>query len=84
MITIVLQQVAIEESLINYIENLGVNVKDKKIDVDLTAGRGANGFSASITLSKKSDNPNVPKVEIRTVEPKIMEPQQQEVESLFD
>lgn len=84
MITIVLQQVAIEESLINYIENLGVNVKDKKIDVDLTAGRGANGFSASITLSKKSDNPHVPQEQIRAAEPKIMEPQQQEVESLFD
>ena len=64
MITITLSQSDLEEALLKYIQDLGVSIHGADVSVDLTAGRGANGFSASINLDfpKKVDIPVIPMV----------------------
>lgn len=59
MITITLSQSDLEEALLKYIQGLGVSTTGADISIDLTAGRGANGFSAAINLDfpKKPDIP---------------------------
>lgn len=49
---IVLDQRDIEKALDAYIEHLGFDLDNKSTSVDLTAGRGANGFTAEVTVEE--------------------------------
>jgi len=55
MLTILLDQTAIEEALANYIgeTTLGVDLSNKDVSIKLTAGRGDNGHRAEITISSR-------------------------------
>ena len=55
-IAITLDQQAIQEALVKYVETLGISLANSHVTVNLTAGRGANGHSAEIALSRKGDN----------------------------
>jgi len=52
MITILLDQAAIEEALTNYIgeTTLGVDLSEKEVSIKLTAGRGGNGLRAEVSI----------------------------------
>lgn len=47
---IVLNEDEMKSAIRDYITSQGLDTLGKEIEVDLTAGRGANGFSASINL----------------------------------
>lgn len=47
-----LNQVEIEAALIEYVGSQGISISDKSITVDMVAGRGANGFTAHITIER--------------------------------
>lgn len=49
-ITLNLNQAAIEAALVDYVSTMGISTEGKEIEVSLTAGRGANGFSADVSL----------------------------------
>lgn len=46
-----IDQENIVQALTNHLTLLGVDTTGKEVSVDLTAGRGSNGFSADITVS---------------------------------
>jgi len=54
MLTILLDQAAIEEALTNYIgeTTLGVDLTQKKVSIKLTAGRGGNGLRAEVNINE--------------------------------
>jgi len=54
-----LNQEEIQKALTEYINNQGINLTGKAVDVTLTAGRGSNGHYAEITIS----TPEVPDTE---------------------
>lgn len=54
-ITLTIDQSAIEEALLDYVEKMGMSITNCDTSLDMTAGRGANGFSASITLTKRKE-----------------------------
>lgn len=61
MITILMDQNAIEEALTNYTESdLGIDLSGKEVSIKLTAGRGGNGLRAEvfITPCDELDNDN--------------------------
>jgi len=41
----------IKQALTDYVEAQGISLKDKQITVQLTAGRGSNGHTASIEIN---------------------------------
>lgn len=55
MLTILLDQAAIEEALTNYIgeTTLGVDLSNKEVSIKLTAGRSDNGHRAEITIAPR-------------------------------
>lgn len=55
MLTILLDQGAIEEALTNYIgeTTLGVDLSSKEVSIKLTAGRGGNGFRAEVLIASR-------------------------------
>lgn len=60
MITILLDQNAIEEALTNYIgeTTLGVDLSSKEVSIKLTAGRGDNGMRAEVNISPREESAN--------------------------
>jgi hypothetical protein len=42
----------IQEALIAYVGTLGIDLKNKTIEVSMVAGRGSNGYSANIGITK--------------------------------
>jgi hypothetical protein len=50
-----LNQKEIEQALIAYISNQGVSTSGKTIVVDMTAGRGENGISATIDINNEPE-----------------------------
>lgn len=46
-----LDQVEIQSALIEYINNQGIDLTQKKVQVTLVAGRGPNGHSAQIDIN---------------------------------
>ena len=54
MITILLDQNAIEEALTDYVSQtaLGVDLTGKSVDIKLIAGRGEGGMRAEISIAK--------------------------------
>lgn len=56
VITILMDQNAIEEALTNYTESdLGVDLSEKKVSIKLIAGRGDNGLRAEITTTPRDE-----------------------------
>lgn len=55
MLTILLDQSAIEEALTNYIgeTTLGVDLSQKEVSIKLTAGRGGNGLRAEVSIASR-------------------------------
>lgn len=58
MLTILLDQLAIEEALTNYIgeTTLGVDLSQKEVSIKLTAGRGGNGFRAEVLIASRDSD----------------------------
>ena len=56
MITILMDQNAIEEALTNYTESdLGVSLSEKKVSIKLIAGRGDNGLRAEVCIEQRDE-----------------------------
>lgn len=55
-ITLSINQAAIEAALIAYVKDMGIDLSNADTSVSLTAGRGANGYTADITIQKQSSN----------------------------
>lgn len=47
---IILKQRDIEQALHNYLKHMGINLANKTVTMDFTAGRGAAGISAEIDI----------------------------------
>ena len=43
----------IEQALIDFVSNQGINLSDKEVSVNMTAGRGVNGYSAELNIVTK-------------------------------
>ena len=54
-----LNQFEIESALVEYIGSQGISTHEKQIEVNMVAGRGANGFSAEIVIRQLPDTPEV-------------------------
>ena len=48
-----LDQEELEEAIQAFITSQGIDLTNIIVDIDLTAGRGPNGFTAIVALSKK-------------------------------
>ncbi len=48
---ITLNHEEISVAITNYVGNQGINLENKETKVDLTAGRGGNGYSATIAIT---------------------------------
>lgn len=57
---ITLNQDEIEKAVREFIGNQGISISNKLVSISLTAGRGANGHSASVTILP-SKNPTTSK-----------------------
>ena len=56
MITILMDQNAIEEALTNYTESdLGIDLSEKDVSIKLTAGRGENGLRAEVFIVPRDE-----------------------------
>ena len=51
-----LKQKEIQDALIEFINNQGIDLTGKQVVVTLTAGRGANGHSAKIEIMPLEEN----------------------------
>lgn len=58
-ITLTLNQASIEDALKSYVAEMGISLQGAQVDISLTAGRGVNGHSADITISR-GENAVVP------------------------
>lgn len=47
-----LKQQEIETALVNYVRDQGINLSNKKVEVNFTAGRGASGLTAEIDIEE--------------------------------
>lgn len=47
---ITLNDSEIKEALTQYVGNQGIDLRHKEVDISFTAGRGPNGYSASIEI----------------------------------
>lgn len=66
-LTITIDYEAIQEALVAYIANQGLDITNKEVNVQMTAGRGANGYSAAITIiSNTPSNTSIPDETITT------------------
>lgn len=52
-----LNQPEIEDALVSFITTQGIDLSQKKVEVSLTAGRGPNGFTASVDIIKVASTP---------------------------
>lgn len=50
---ITLNQSEIEQALRQFVSSQGIDIQGKQVEVNLTAGRGINGFSAELTIQSK-------------------------------
>lgn len=81
-----LKQREIEAALKMYLHGQGINLKDKRITIDFTAGRKDSGLSAEISIIDQEDQPEERRRPVDTVvetgpaplgaEPDPAEPQQ--------
>lgn len=44
----------IEQALISYVSTQGINLSDKDVTVNMTAGRGPNGHTAELDITNKA------------------------------
>ena len=56
-ITLTLNQPSIEDALKQYVSDMGIIIADADVEITLTAGRGVNGHSADIIISRGSETP---------------------------
>lgn len=70
MMRIMLNQSEIEQALRQYAASQGIDVQGKRVEITLTAGRGANGFYAELNIEPKAeaDKPHVAFQDFATVE----------------
>lgn len=54
---VVLKDQEIKDALKNYVGHLGVNMVGKKVSVDITAGRGPSGYTASVSVTEGEEAP---------------------------
>ena len=47
---VMLNDSEIKKALVNYVVSQGIDISGKEVVVDMTAGRGENGFSANIDI----------------------------------
>lgn len=47
---VMLNDAEIKIALVNYVVGQGIDISGKDVNVDMTAGRGENGFSANIDI----------------------------------
>lgn len=59
----------INEAITSYVSELGIDTTGKNIEVHMVAGRGSNGFSANIEITKANTQPEVNVPTPRSVEP---------------
>ncbi len=50
-----LDQKEIHQAISNYVSELGLRTNGKVLEIDFTAGRGANGLCADITITPTTD-----------------------------
>lgn len=50
---VILIQNEIEDAIEAYVSNQGINLSGRQLEVDLTAGRGSSGFTATIDISNE-------------------------------
>lgn len=62
MLTILLDQEAIEEALTDYISGtaMGVDLDNKDVNIKLTAGRSGNGHKAEVSVTPRESTGNDP------------------------
>ncbi|RLC68963.1 MAG: hypothetical protein DRH97_01440 [Chloroflexi bacterium] len=53
-----LDQSEIHAALKHFIEDKGFQITDQEVDIQMIAGRGANGHYAQITLTELEDTPD--------------------------
>lgn len=69
---ITLNDTEIKKGLVDYIASQGINLDGSTVEVDLTAGRGPNGYSADVSIVP---NPDAPSTASKFVAPgKAVEP----------
>ena len=56
---IILTENDIKKALIAYTSTLGLDLSNHQVDIELTAGRGANGHSATVIIDEADDTKNV-------------------------
>lgn len=75
MITILMDQNAIEEALTNYTESdLGVDLSEKEVSIKLIAGRGENGLRAEVMVVPRDEvttESSDPEPDVEDVEPEV-------------
>ena len=54
---VVLKDQEIKDALKNYVGHLGVNMVGKEVSVDITAGRGPSGYTASVSITEREEAP---------------------------
>lgn len=59
----------IKEALSQYVGELGIDLNGKAVEVDLSAGRGPNGYSATIEITKAAVATVVPAAAVAPAEP---------------
>jgi len=60
---IILENADIEQALVDHVAAKGLDLKGKSVEVRLTAGRGPNGYTATVEIH---DSPRDPVVEKTT------------------
>ena len=75
MLTILLDQEAIEEAITNYISEdaLNVDLSEKDVSIKLTMGRGNNGLRAKVNVSEPEGNSAEEEAETETEIPTVTE-----------
>lgn len=63
---IILVQNEIEDAIRSYVGNQGIDLGDQELEVDLTAGRGSLGFTATIDITRSSSKLKLVNVEEET------------------
>ncbi len=79
----------IETALVAYVANQGINITHKEIEVDVVAGRGANGHSATIDITPEVETKvtleSVPKAEVvKEATPEVSNEEPADNSSLFN
>ena len=56
---IILSQEDLDKAVCTYVTSLGMNLDNKSVNVDFTAGRGANGNTATVEILPLENTPEL-------------------------